>query len=187
MDFSVDEIYEYLRKSRSDDPMLTVTEVLEKHEKILYDYVERNFNGTIPEENIFREVASSETIDGRPEMLKLLKGIESPKIKAILVVDVQRLSRGDLEDAGRLIKLLRYTNTKVITPQKTYDLNDDYDRDFFERELKRGNEYLEYFKKIQMRGRLESVKEGNYIGSVPPYGYDKIFVQEERKSVLRLK
>lgn len=176
-----DEVYEYLRKSRSDDPVLSVEEVLEKHERILNDFAERNLGGIVPEKNTFREIASSETIDGRPEMLQLLHGIESPKIKAVLVVEVQRLSRGDLEDAGRLIKLLRYTNTKVITPQKTYDLNDEYDRDIFERELKRGNEYLEYFKKIQARGRLASVQDGNFVGSIPPYGYDKVFITVDKK------
>ncbi len=179
--FNSDEVYEYLRKSRSDDPCLSVEEVLEKHERILRDYAEKYLTGPVPEKNIFREVASSETIDGRPEMLRLLKAVESPAVKAILVVEVQRLSRGDLEDAGRLIKLLRYTNTKIITPQKTYDLHDEYDRDIFERELKRGNEYLEYFKKIQARGRMASVQDGNYIGSVPPYGYDKIFVTVGKK------
>lgn len=179
--FKSTEILEYLRKSRSDDPLLSVEEVLLKHEHILNDYALRNFGDTVPDDNTYREVASSETIDGRPEMLKLLKEIENPRIKAVLVVEVQRLSRGDLEDAGRLIKLLRYTNTKVITPQKTYDLNDEYDRDAFERELKRGNEYLEYFKKIQARGRIESVKEGNYIGSIPPYGYNKVFIQEGKR------
>lgn len=179
--FEPEEIIEYLRKSRSDDPALSVEEVLEKHEKILNDYADRTFGGTVPESNVYREIASSETIDGRPEMLRLLKAVESPRIKAVLVVEVQRLSRGDLEDAGRLIKLLRYTNTKVITPQKTYDLHDDYDRDYFERELKRGNEYLEYFKKIQARGRLASVQDGNFVGSVPPYGYDKTFVTVGKK------
>lgn len=176
-----DEILEYLRKSRSDDPMLSVEEVLAKHEAILTDWVSRNLDTPIPSDNIYREVVSGETIDGRPEIQKLLKRIESPRIKAILVVEVQRLSRGDLEDCGRIIKLLRYTNTKVITPLKTYDLNDDYDRDAFERELKRGNEYLEYFKKIQNRGRIESVRQGNYIGSIPPYGYKKVFVMEGKK------
>ena len=179
--FSNNEVIEYLRKSRSDDPLMSVGEVLEKHEKLLMEYSERNLGGKIPEKNIYREIASSETIDGRPEMLKLLKDIESPQIKAVLVVEVQRLSRGDLEDAGRLIKLLRYTGTFVLTPYKVYDLTDDYDRDAFERELKRGNEYLEYFKKIQSRGRLLSVQEGNYLGSVPPYGYNKIFITEGKK------
>lgn len=175
------EILEYLRKSRSDDPALSVEEVLAKHETILSDWVSRNIGAAIPEDNIYREVVSGETIDDRPEMLKLLSHIESPKIKAVLVVEVQRLSRGDLEDAGRLMKLLRYTNTKVITPQKTYDLNNEYDRDIFERELKRGNEFLEYQKRILNRGRLLSVSQGNFIGSIPPYGYTKGFIADGKR------
>ena len=175
------ETLEYDRKSRSDDKSLTVEEVLERHAKILDDYANNYLGGPIPEENKYKEVGSSETIDSRPEMLRLLKAIESPAIKAILVVDVQRLSRGDLEDAGRLIKLLRYTNTYVITPFKIYDLRDDFDRDAFERELKRGNEYLEYFKKIQRQGKIASIKEGNYVGSVAPYGYTREPIKDGNK------
>ena len=176
-----EEVLDYLRKSRADDPLLTVEEVLAKHEQILDEWAERNLGAKIPEENKYREVVSGETIADRPEVQKVLKLIESPKIKAILIVEVQRLSRGDLEDAGRLIKLLRYTNTLVITPQKIYDLRDEYDRDAFERELKRGNEYLEYQKKIMNRGKLLSVSQGNYIGSRPPYGYDKIWITEGKR------
>lgn len=179
--YTPDEVLEYLRKSRSDDPALTVEEVLAKHEAILAEWAEHNIGTPIPENNIYREVVSGETIDDRPEVLKVLKRIENPKIKAILVVEVQRLSRGDLEDAGRLMKLLRYTGTAVITPQKIYDLSNEYDRDLFERELKRGNEFLEYQKKILNRGRLLSVSQGNYLGSVPPYGYHKTVVMDGRK------
>lgn len=180
------EVLEYDRKSRSDDQLLTVEEVLEKHGKILNDYAIGNLGGPIPEANKYKEVGSGESIDSRPEMLRLLKAVENPAIKAILVVDVQRLSRGDLEDAGRLIKLLRYTNTYVITPMKTYDLRDEYDRDAFERELKRGNEYLEYFKKIQARGKLASVKEGNYVGSVAPFGFDRIKIKDGKNECFTL-
>ena len=176
-----DEVYEYLRKSRSDDPLLSVEEVLAKHETILNEYSEKYLGGRVPQSQVLREVASSETIDDRPEMVKLLKAIESPKIKAVLVVEVQRLSRGDLEDAGRIIKLFRYTNTMVITPQKTYDLRDEYDRDAFERELKRGNEYLEYAKKVMNRGKLLAVKEGNYIATFAPYGYKKVQYKDGKR------
>ncbi len=174
--FNPDEILMYLRKSRSDDPTLTVEEVLQKHETMLNEWAERNLTANIPEENRFREVVSGETIADRPEIQKLLKLIESPRYTAVLIVEIQRLSRGDLEDAGRLIKLLRYTNTAVITPQRVFDLNNDFDRDYFERELKRGNEYLEYTKKIMNNGRLLSVSQGNYLGSIPPYGFNKTFI-----------
>lgn len=185
--FLAHETGKYGRKSRTDDPLLSVEEVLARHDKILDEYAEKYLGGLIPEENVFREIKSSESIDDRPEMLRLLKFIESPSIKAILVVEVQRLCRGDLEDMGRLIKLLRYTNTYVITPQKIYDLRDEYDRDAFERELKRGNEYLEYTKKILNRGKLASVKEGNYIASKPPYGFDRTTIQEGNKTCHTLK
>ena len=176
------EVLDYGRKSRTDDPLLSVEEVLDKHDKIIEEYAEKYLGGPIPESNKYREVGSAESLDSRPEILRVLKAIENPGIKAVAVVEVQRLSRGDLEDAGRLIRILRYTNTYVITPMKIYDLRDEYDRDAFERELKRGNEYLEYFKKIQARGKLASVKEGNYVGSVAPYGFDRIEKTDGKKT-----
>lgn len=181
--YEPDEVLEYLRKSRSDEPHLTVDEVLETHARILSDWVEKNLSGAIPNENIYREVVSGETIENRPEMQKLLQRIESPKIKAILVVEPQRLSRGDLEDCGRLLKLLRYSGTKVITPMKTYDLENEFDRDAFERELKRGNEYLEYYKKIQARGKEAALQDGCFIANKPPYGYDKLVFKEGKRTI----
>ena len=185
--FSAEEILKYSRKSRTDDPLMSVEEVLAKHEKILNDWSVLHLGEIVPESNSFHEIVSGETIDGRPEIQKVLRLIENPKYKAVFCVEVQRLSRGDLEDAGRLIKLLRYTNTFVITPDMTFDLNDEYDRERFERELKRGNEYLEYYKKISWRGRLESVRAGYFIGSIAPYGYDKDFILDGRKNRPTLK
>ena len=185
--FCPDEIIVYLRKSRSDDPLLSIEEVLSKHEEILDEWSVKNLGATVPEKNKYREVVSGETLKDRPEIQTVLHEIESPKIKGVLVVEPQRLTRGDLEDIGRLMKLLKHTNTMVLTPQRIYDLHDDYDMDAFERELKRGNEYLEYTKKILNRGRLLSVSQGNFIGSIPPYGYDKTFIMEGRRKCPTLK
>lgn len=175
-----EEIIVYLRKSRTDDPLLSVEEVLQRHETRINEWVERNLSGPIPPENYFREVASGEN-DERPEMQKVLKLIESPRIRALIGVEVQRFSRGDLESAGRLIKILRYTHTMVITLTDIYDLETARDRDAFERELKRGNEFLEYQKKIMNAGRLLSVSQGNYIGNSNPYGYDKTTITEGKR------
>lgn len=181
IDFTPHEVINYLRKSRSDDPNMSVEEVLARHEAILDEWCRKNLGEIVPEENKYREVVSGETLKERPEINKALKRIESPKIKGIAVVEPQRLTRGDLEDIGRLMKLLKHTHTFIITPQKIYDLNDEYDWDAFERELKRGNDYLEYTKKILSRGRLLSVSQGNYIASLPPYGYDKIWVMDGKR------
>ncbi len=168
----------YLRKSRADNPDMTVAEVLRKHEAILQEYALQELGHTIPEEFIYREVVSGETISARPMMQEVLRIMEVSEVKGILVVEPQRLSRGDLEDCGRIVNAFRYTNTLVMTPSKTYNIADEYDRKFFELELTRGNDYLEYTKKILNRGRLASVKRGNYIGSVAPYGYDKVHIKD---------
>ena len=182
-----DEIIDYLRKSQSDDPLLTVEEVLAKHEAILDEWSEKNLGGVVPEKNKFREVVSGETIKERPEINKVLRLIESPKYRAVKIVEPQRLTRGDLEDIGRLMKLLKLTNTLVITPERIYDLRDEYDWNAFEAELKRGNDYLKYTKKILNRGRLISVSQGNYIGSIAPYGYDKTTVMDGKRKCPTLK
>ena len=183
-----EEILGYLRKSQSDDPLLTVEEVLEKHEQMLDGWVERNLPGAgpVPEGNRIREVVSGETIDSRPGMVELLRRIESPQVKAILCVEPQRLSRGSLKEIGHIVEVLRYSNTIVITMQYVYDLRDARDRDSFERELMRGNEYLEYYKRIQQNGRVLAVQNGNYIGTKPPYGYNKISYKEGKKTCYTL-
>lgn len=169
-----DEYIMYLRKSRADNPYETVEEVLEKHETILQELAERDLGGRIPEHCIYREVVSGETIDERPEMLAVLAQIENPRLKGVLVVEPQRLSRGDLEDCGKIVNAFRYSKTEVVTTNMVYDLTNKMQRKFFEQELMRGNDYLEYTKEILLRGRIAAVKRGCYIGNIPPFGFNKI-------------
>lgn len=176
-----EEILIYLRKSRADDPLLTVEEVLSKHETLLDEWSEKNLSGFVPEANRFKEVVSGESIAARPEFRKVLKLIESPQYKAVMVVEISRLGRPDMEEIGRISKIFRYTHTRVITPTMSFDIANEYERDMFERELKRGNEYLEYTKKLLRRGREQSVKSGNYVCSRPVYGYDKILVMDGKR------
>lgn len=179
-----DEYIMYLRKSRADNPNETVEEVLEKHETILQELAMRDLGGRIPEHCIYREVVSGETVSERPEMLNVLAQIENPKLKGVLVVEPQRLSRGDLEDCGKVVNAFRYSKTEVVTTNMVYDLTNKMQRKFFEQELMRGNDYLEYTKEILLRGRIAAVKRGCYIGNIPPFGYDKI-VNEDGDNTLK--
>lgn len=174
-----DQYLMYLRKSRQDDPRETIEEVLSKHERDLQELALREFGGRISENNIYREVVSGESIEGREEMQKVLARIENPNIKGVLVVDPQRLSRGDLEDCGRLISDFRYTNTLIITLRDTYDLTNKRDRRYFQDELLRGSDYLEYTKEVLRRGRENAVKRGCFIMQNAPYGYNKIKIGKD--------
>ncbi len=169
----------YLRKSRQDDPNQTIEAVLIKHEQILQEYARKEFGHEIPEEDIYREVVSGESIDDREEIKKILARIEDPQVAGVLVVEPSRLSRGDLADCARVVSAFRFSNTLVGTPMMTYDLTKKMERKFFQDELMRGNDYLEYTKEILLRGRIAAVKRGCYIGNTPPYGYGKVMKEDD--------
>ena len=187
IDILIDEVIMYLRKSRSDDPYLSVEEVLRNHQKELDDWCERNLGQTVSENNRYKEVVSGEKISERPMMQQLLSEIEKPNVKYIITNEPSRLSRGYLDEIGKLIKLLRFNKITVITPAKIYNMEDEFDREQFERELLRGNQYLEYSKKIMKRGKDIKVADGEYISVYRPYGYQKIQYKEGRRTIKTLK
>lgn len=181
-DLKPEEILMYLRKSRADDPQLSVEEVLGKHETLLDEWCDKNLSRRIPPENRYREIVSGgDSIADRPAFQKVLQLIEQPQYKAVMVVEISRLGRPDTMEIGRITKTFRFTKTIVITPMRIFDITDEYERDMFEQELKRGNFYLEYTKKILGRGREMSVRSGNYVCSRPLYGYDKIVITEDKR------
>lgn len=192
--FKNDEVLIYSRKSQSDDPTQTVEDVLAKHEIQLQEYAERELGGKIPEENIYREVVSGESIEGRVEIKKVLARIEDPKIRAVLVIDPQRLGRPDLIDCGRLISSLRFTKTQVLTLAMSYDLENEMERRFFQDDLMRGRDFLDYIKRTMFRGREAAAKRGEYIARDAPYGYRKIMkgdirtleIVEDQAEIVRL-
>ena len=184
----------YLRKSRQDDPNETVEEVLAKHEAQLQEWAMRELGALIPEENIYREIVSGESIEAREEIKKVLARLEDPAVAGVIVMEPSRLSRGDLADCSRIIDSFRFSRSVVATPYMTYDLENKMERKFFKDELLRGNDFLEYTKDILWRGRVAAVKRGCYLGNYAPYGFRKIKVGkdhtleiiEEQAEVVRL-
>ena len=169
----------YLRKSRADNPDESAEEVLSKHETILQEWARRELGHDIPEDCIYREIVSGgESIESREEIQKILTRMEDSSVAGVLCVDPQRLSRGSLTDCDLLIDKLRYTKTLVVTPVMTYDLENKMERRFFQDELMRGRDYLDYVKEVLYRGRYQSAARGNVVGS-PPYGYNKIKIGKD--------
>ena len=87
----------YLRKSRADDPHESIEETLRKHEKILFDLANK-LNIKRSEIVQFKEVVSGENLKNRPEAQKMLKLVMENAFEGVLVVDSQRLARGDTLD-----------------------------------------------------------------------------------------
>ncbi len=163
----------YLRKSRLDIEAEAhgEGETLERHKTILMNYAKQH---KMPISRIYQEVVSGESIDARPEMQQLLEDVENGMWEGVLVVEVERLARGDTIDQGIVSRAFKLHNTKIITPIKTYDPSNEFDEEYFEFGLFMSRrEYKVITRRIQ-RGRVQSAQEGKYLSSVPPYGYNKI-------------
>ena len=104
----------YLRKSRADAELekLKKFDTLKQHEKLLKERAEQL---NIKIHNFYKEVVSGESIQDRPEIQKLLKEVETGNVDGVLVVEVERLTRGDAKDQGIVAQTFKYSNTKIIT------------------------------------------------------------------------
>ncbi len=162
----------YLRKSRADLELEKTSGVdtLQRHRDIIKNTA-KYMNITISK--WWEEVVSGETIKDRPEVQKMLLEVEQGKFDGILVVDVDRLARGDTADQARISKAFAFSSTKIVTPTKIYDPNNDADEEYFEFGLFMSRREYKTINKRLNRGRISSVNEGKFVGSVCPYGYSK--------------
>lgn len=175
----------YLRKSRKDQELEhELGDTLARHRKQLLELARRKH---LTISAIYEEVVSGETIAQRPEMQRMLGDIEQGGCEGVLVMEVERLARGDTVDQGIISRTFSITGTKIITPIKTYDPNNEFDQEYFEFGLFMSRrEYKTIRRRIQA-GRIASVKDGKYIGSVPPYGYSRVKIPDGKGYTLEPK
>lgn len=186
----------YLRKSRADVELEAMGqgETLARHRDMLNALAERQQIAT-SQITVYKEVVSGESIDARPEMQKLLSDVWQRKYTGVLVVEVERLARGNTKDQGEVANAFQYSNTLIITPAKIYDPQNEFDQEYFEFGLFMSRREYKTIRRRLEAGKLASVKEGNFIGSKPPYGYDilrtskhdrTLVINEEQAKIVRM-
>jgi len=162
---------------------------LPAQEKILTEYAKSKGWDYI----LYNEGAGSgETLENRPQMLRLLEDARAKKFEVCLVIELERLSRDeDLFDWLTIKKTFRDNKIKIATPNQTYDLTDDEDdflSDLFGALAKREKKKL---LKRMKRGSLEAVSKGVYIGNHFRLGYKydkatkKLAIVPEEAEVVR--
>ena len=119
----------YLRKSRKDLEMerLHPGSTLLRHESVLRSLAD---SMSLPVLKIYREVGSGDTISGRPVMKQLLSEVEQGKWEGVLVMEIERLARGDSIDQGIVTRTFQYSGTRIITPYKIYEPENDFDLEY---------------------------------------------------------
>lgn len=166
----------YLRKSRSDAEAEArgEGETLARHERTLLELAGKlNISLT----KVYKEIVSGETISARPVMQQLLKEVQKGLWEGVLVMEIERLARGDTKDQGTVSQAFQLSDTQIITPFKTFNPSNEYDEEYFEFNLFMSRrEYKTINRRIQS-GRVRSILEGKWISPEAPYGYRRVRIQ----------
>lgn len=169
----------YLRKSRADldAEARGEGETLARHRKTLLEMA--SVRG-LPIGQIYEEIVSGDTIAARPQMQQLLHDLEEGKWAGVLVMDVDRLGRGDSIDQGTILKTFKYSGAKIITVYKVYDPNNEMDEEFFEFNQQIARSEYRRIKRRMWAGRIACVRDGQYMSPKPPFGYDRIRLKDRK-------
>ena len=160
----------YLRKSRMDTDYenVSVKETLSRHRTILENFCKAK---KLHVAEVLEEVVSGESLYARPEMMRLLDMINTGMYAGVVCMDIERLSRGSSLESGHIMQVLQVNSCKIITPGKTYDLQNDSDEQFTDMKFMFSRYELKTINKRLVRGRNQSASEGKFMGFMAPYGY----------------
>ena len=127
----MEQYVQYLRKSRFDRDYaeLSVEETLKRHQEIL-DKLAKDRGYHIAK--TYYEVVSGESIAARPQIQAMLEEVNAGLYTGVLVVDLERLARGNGADQAYISQVFQFSGTQIITPSKTYDPNNEFDQEYFE-------------------------------------------------------
>jgi len=101
----------YLRKSRDEGEF---EDVLSKHRDTLLALV-NNRNWSY---RLYEEVASGEKIESRKEMQKLLHHVEDKMYDGVVVMDIDRLGRGENKDWALIKDTFLYIESRLWQGQR---------------------------------------------------------------------
>lgn len=161
----------YLRKSREEEHESREA-TLARHERMLRDYCKANNLSIV---KVYKEVVSGENLEARPQARKMLDAVADKEFDGVVVVELERLSRGNQIDQVEILETFKKSGTLIYTLNKTYDLASDneFDEEFFEFGLFMSRREYKIIKRRLIRGKKQAQKEGYYIGASLPYGFGK--------------
>lgn len=173
----------YLRKSRED---LYKEDTLENHRTILTQLCDRN-NWVY---SIYEEIGTSDSIEERSEITKVLGLIQGGQIKRLVCMALDRLSRNKI-DSAYIEDLLIKNNVDLVTPTKVYNWNNESDLMLSDFENLIARQEFRAIKKRMAIGKQIGAEQGKLVAGEPPLGYvidrniKKVVIDEEKAKIYR--
>lgn len=162
----------YLRKSRAEENE-PIEQTLSRHREALTALAREQRLSVV---RCYEEVVSGDSLTARPQMLLLLEELD--RYDAVLCMDIDRLGRGAMHEQGLILETFRQSHVLIITPGKTYDLENDLDDSLISFKALFAREEYKQIRGRLHRGVMKSVEEGCYIANAP-FGYRKVRVNKK--------
>ena len=188
-----DKVYSvglYIRLSREDENKTDVSESITNQKSLLLQYVKEN---NLRVYDIYIDDGYSGTTFDRPGFNRLINDIENKLVNMVITKDMSRLGRDYIKTGYYLEKYFPEHNIRYIAITDnidTYLNNSNNDIAPFKAIM---NDYYakDISKKIKSSLRAKQ-KEGKWVGSRCPYGYDKdinnknhLVINEEQAKIVR--
>lgn len=166
----------YLRLSKEDINKKDESNSIKNQRDIISSFINKN--------DEFKNCKIIEYIDdgfsgvdfNRPSIQKLFNDLKVNKINCIVVKDLSRFGRNYIEVINYLENILPFLNTRFIAINDNFDsINSNYNLNNIDINFK--NIIYDYYSKDLSKkvisAKITKVKQGNYLGTVAPFGYKK--------------
>lgn len=181
----IKEVAIYIRKSRGD-----YEEDLSKHRARMVELCDNKGWKYVE----YSEIGSGDSIEYREKFKQLLADLREDLYDAVVVMDYDRLGRGNQMDQHIIAETFKETETYIVTAgsYNIMDLNDENDEDMSEIRGFIARQEYKQIKKRLVRGKKMSARLGNWSNGKAPYGYKYdpkrkgLSVNDEQSKVYRM-
>ena len=145
---------------------------LARHRRTLTELAEAR---SLPIGAIYEEVVSGDTIAARPQMQRLLQEVEAGQWRGVIVMEIERLARGDQHRSGHCrarLQILGNPHHHAVQDLRTPTTNTT--REYFEFGLFMSRREYKTIRRRLNAGVQAARREGKYTAGQPPFGYRKI-------------
>lgn len=170
----------YLRKSREEQrqELLYGGDVLARHQEMMKRTSEVNGHTIL---QFYREVESGELIAERPAITALIQAVDAGEYDGLYLMAVDRLSRGT--DQNTIIDLLESSGLLLVTPSGYLDPWNVQDMDTIRYMLFQAINELRAYARRMNDAIMVGVIGGAYLARLPPFGYDKVKLDNGFKTI----
>ncbi len=171
---SINKIYNvgiYIRLSREDDDKVMMSESITNQKSLLLQYVKEN---NLRVYDIYIDDGYSGTNFDRPDFNRLLNDIELGRVNMVITKDMSRLGRDYIGTGNLIEKYFPEHNVRYIAVTDNIDtFLDNSNNDIAPFKAIMNDMYAkDISKKIKSSLRAKQ-KEGKWVGSRTPFGYEK--------------